>query len=76
MLALAGDRPQLRAAASALGDRRAHHHRAGDPARSATGSATASSPAPARAIFCAAMIVGRMEALVIIALFNPSYWRQ
>ena len=31
---------------------------------------------PARFIFCAAMIVGRMEALVIIALFNPSYWRQ
>ena len=31
---------------------------------------------PARVIFCAAMIVGRMEALVIIALFNPTYWRQ
>ncbi len=30
----------------------------------------------AKAIFCAAMIVGRMEALVIIALFNPNYWRQ
>ena len=30
----------------------------------------------AQAIFCAAMIVGRMEALVIIALFNPIYWRQ
>ena len=27
---------------------------------------------PARFIFCAAMIVGRMEALVIIALFNPA----
>ena len=27
-------------------------------------------------LFCAAMIVGRMEALVIIALFNPIYWRQ
>ena len=36
----------------------------------------ASSPATARAIFCAAMIVGRMEVLVIIALFNPIYWRQ
>jgi trk system potassium uptake protein TrkH len=30
----------------------------------------------AQAIFCAAMIIGRMEALVIIALFNPMYWRQ
>lgn len=32
--------------------------------------------ATARAILCAAMIVGRMEVLVIIALFNPIYWRQ
>lgn len=31
--------------------------------------------AAAQALFCAAMIVGRMEALVIIALFNPIYWR-
>jgi trk system potassium uptake protein len=30
----------------------------------------------ARSVFCAAMIVGRMEALVLIALFNPSYWRR
>jgi trk system potassium uptake protein TrkH len=30
----------------------------------------------ARAVLCVAMIVGRMEALVIIALFNPAYWRQ
>ena len=30
----------------------------------------------ARAIFCVAMIVGRIEALVIIALFNPVYWRR
>ena len=30
----------------------------------------------AQGVFCAAMIVGRMEALVIIALFNPAYWRQ
>jgi trk system potassium uptake protein TrkH len=29
----------------------------------------------ARAVLCLAMIVGRMEALVIIALFNPVYWR-
>ena len=29
----------------------------------------------ARAIFCVAMIVGRIEALVLIALFNPSIWR-
>ena len=59
----------------ALGDRRADHHRPGDRAPSATASATATSPALARAIFCVAMIVGRMEALVIIALFNPAYWR-
>lgn len=31
---------------------------------------------PARAILCFAMIVGRMEALVILALFNPAYWRR
>ena len=31
--------------------------------------------AVARAIFCAAMIVGRLEVLVIVALFNPAYWR-
>jgi trk system potassium uptake protein TrkH len=30
----------------------------------------------ARVILCFAMIVGRMEALVIIALLNPAYWRQ
>ena len=30
----------------------------------------------ARWILCAAMVVGRMEALVIIALFNPSYWQR
>lgn len=29
----------------------------------------------ARAIFCVAMIVGRIEALVLIALFNPAIWR-
>jgi trk system potassium uptake protein len=29
----------------------------------------------ARWIFCAAMVVGRMEALVLIALLNPAYWR-
>lgn len=32
-------------------------------------------PGAARAILCAAMIVGRIEVLVLIALFNPSYWR-
>ena len=30
----------------------------------------------AQGVFCVGMIVGRLEALVIIALFNPSYWRQ
>ncbi len=30
----------------------------------------------ARAILCAAMIVGRLEVLVIVALFNPTYWQK
>jgi trk system potassium uptake protein TrkH len=30
----------------------------------------------AKSVFCIAMVVGRMEALVLIALFNPSYWRR
>ncbi len=29
----------------------------------------------ARSVLCVAMIVGRMDALVLIALFNPSFWR-
>lgn len=29
----------------------------------------------ARAMFCVGMIVGRMDALVLIALFNPTFWR-
>jgi trk system potassium uptake protein TrkH len=33
-------------------------------------------PAAARGILCAAMVVGRMDALVIVALFNPTWWRQ
>lgn len=40
------------------------------------GSSYADLPAAARAVLCLAMIVGRMEALVILALFNPTYWRQ
>jgi trk system potassium uptake protein len=32
--------------------------------------------ATAQAIFCATMVVGRMDALVIVALFNPTWWRQ
>lgn len=31
---------------------------------------------PALAILSAAMILGRLEALALIALFNPDYWRQ
>ncbi len=58
------------------GGRRADHHRAGDPTAAATASATRELSGAAQAIFCAAMIVGRMEALVIIALFNPIYWRR
>jgi trk system potassium uptake protein TrkH len=40
------------------------------------GGGYADLPAAARVVLCLAMIVGRMEALVIIALFNPVYWRQ
>ncbi len=29
-----------------------------------------------KAVLCIAMIFGRLEALVVIALFNPEYWRQ
>ena len=30
----------------------------------------------ARLVLCAAMIVGRLEALVVVALLNPEFWRQ
>ncbi|QDY70243.1 TrkH family potassium uptake protein [Qingshengfaniella alkalisoli] len=30
---------------------------------------------PAQAIMCAAMVLGRLEALALIALFNPDFWR-
>ncbi|MEM7752406.1 MAG: potassium transporter TrkG [Pseudomonadota bacterium] len=30
---------------------------------------------PARLILCAAMVVGRLEAIAIIALLNPEFWR-
>ena len=30
----------------------------------------------ARTFLCIGMIVGRMETLVIIALFNPAFWRR
>lgn len=33
------------------------------------------SPA-AKSIFCIAMILGRLEALAVIALLNPNYWRK
>lgn len=29
----------------------------------------------AKAIFCVAMILGRLETVAVIALFNPNYWR-
>ncbi|MBP7241797.1 potassium transporter TrkG [Amaricoccus sp.] len=32
-------------------------------------------PDAALAVLCAAMIVGRMEVLVLVALFNPALWR-
>ena len=58
------------------GGRRADHHRPGD--RHLGDGLVYARPVRrrAQAIFCVAMIVGRMEALVIIALFNPPYWRQ
>jgi len=33
-------------------------------------------PPAAQAILCIAMILGRLEALAVIALLNPGYWRQ
>jgi len=30
---------------------------------------------PAKAILCVAMILGRLETVAVIALFNPNYWR-
>jgi trk system potassium uptake protein len=39
------------------------------------GSSYAELTGAAQAILCVAMIVGRMEALVLIALFNPAFWR-
>ena len=30
---------------------------------------------PAKAVLCIAMVLGRLEALAAIALFNPNYWR-
>ena len=30
----------------------------------------------AEAVLCAAMVLGRLETLVIIALFNPEFWRK
>ena len=30
----------------------------------------------AKAVLCAAMVLGRLETLVIIALFNPEFWRK
>jgi trk system potassium uptake protein TrkH len=32
--------------------------------------------AAAQVVLCATMVVGRMDALVIVALFNPTWWRQ
>lgn len=31
---------------------------------------------PVRIILCVAMVVGRLEVLVVVALFNPDYWRR
>jgi trk system potassium uptake protein len=40
------------------------------------GTTYADLPGTARTILCVAMIIGRMEALVIVALLNPAYWRK
>ncbi|UWQ20486.1 potassium transporter TrkG [Jannaschia sp. W003] len=37
---------------------------------------TAAVSDPAKVILCAAMLVGRLEALALIALFNPDFWRK
>ena len=75
MYALAADRPRLRPQPG-LAIAGADHHRPGDAGARRRRGLRASCRRPRRAIFCAAMIVGRMEVLVIIALFNPVYWRQ
>ena len=31
---------------------------------------------PAKFIFCIAMVLGRFEALAIIAILNPNYWKK
>ncbi len=41
-----------------------------------SGAGYSALPALGQAVFCVAMIVGRMEALVLIALLNPSFWRR
>jgi trk system potassium uptake protein TrkH len=32
-------------------------------------------PDAAKAILCAAMVLGRLETLAILALLNPDFWR-
>ena len=59
------------AIAGALHHRAARGRSRGDAAYS-LGSCSAMRP---RSIFAAAMIVGRLETLVLIALFNPDFWR-
>ena len=44
-------------------------------ASAAPGAVLADLPGPAMAVFGAAMVLGRLEALALIALFNPAFWR-
>ncbi len=39
------------------------------------GASYAQLPDGAKAILCVAMILGRLETVAVIALFNPNYWR-
>ena len=72
MLALCRDRALASSAASALAIAGLTTTGPGDRDLRRRARLRATCPAAAQAIFCAAMIVGRMEALVIVALFNPT----
>lgn len=48
----------------------------GPLAEQALEGGTAAVSNPARVILCLAMVVGRLEALALIALFNPDFWRR
>jgi trk system potassium uptake protein TrkH len=43
---------------------------------SETGLTYAQIPDAAKAVLCGAMVLGRLEALAVIAILNPAYWRR